>query len=77
LQAVFFGERKVKGEAPGDPADPCPGRLGRPGFAVATLVGAERRAALGILQACGQLARQLHGVRQVHGCFIPSTFSAG
>ena len=24
-----------------------------------------------ILKACGQLARQLHGVRQVHGCFYP------
>ena len=24
-----------------------------------------------ILQACGQLARRLHEVRQVHGCFYP------
>ena len=24
-----------------------------------------------ILQACGQLARRLHAVRQVHGCFYP------
>jgi hypothetical protein len=25
----------------------------------------------GILQACGQLARTLHGAGQVHGCFYP------
>ena len=24
-----------------------------------------------IIQACGQLARRLHGARQVHGCFYP------
>ncbi|MGE7956885.1 lipopolysaccharide kinase InaA family protein [Pseudomonas sp. NPDC089530] len=71
LQAAFFGERKVAGET-------------RAILLTRALDGwndldslllqweqlsPEQHAA--ILRACGQLARHLHGVRQVHGCFYP------
>ncbi|POM12040.1 lipopolysaccharide kinase [Pseudomonas sp. WP001] len=71
LQAVFFGERKVKGER-------------RAMLLTRALDGwndldsllehwsqssdAQQRA---ILLACGRLARRLHSVGQVHGCFYP------
>ena len=48
--------------------------LGEPSFArefrnIQRQLSAPQRQA--ILQACGQLARRLHEVRQVHGCFYP------
>ncbi|PWE38207.1 lipopolysaccharide kinase [Pseudomonas prosekii] len=71
LQAVFFGERKVAGEVRAilltralDGWDDLDSLLQR----WADLSAAQHSA---ILQACGQLARRLHGVRQVHGCFYP------
>jgi hypothetical protein len=71
LQAAFFGERKVKGEVQAilltralDGWDDLDSLLQR----WSELSAAQHSA---ILQACGQLARQLHGVRQVHGCFYP------
>ena len=71
LQAVFFGERKVAGEVRAilltralDGWDDLDSLLLR----WADLSAAQHSA---ILQACGQLARRLHGVRQVHGCFYP------
>jgi len=71
LQAAFFGERKVKGEVQAilltralDGWDDLDSLLQR----WSDLTAAQQSA---ILQACGQLARQLHGVRQVHGCFYP------
>ncbi|TWD46480.1 lipopolysaccharide kinase InaA family protein [Pseudomonas sp. SJZ131] len=71
LQAVFFGERKVAGEVRAilltralDGWDDLDSLLQR----WADLSAAQHSA---ILRACGQLARRLHGVRQVHGCFYP------
>ncbi|MDB6445986.1 Lipopolysaccharide kinase (Kdo/WaaP) family protein [Pseudomonas sp. NFACC32-1] len=71
LQAVFYGQRKVDGEVRAilltralDGWDDLDSLLHRwPALTVA------QRCA--ILQACGQLARRLHGMRQVHGCFYP------
>jgi len=71
LQAAFFGQRKVDGEVRAvlltralDGWDDLDSLLQR----WSELSPAQQA---GILQACGQLARRLHGVRQVHGCFYP------
>ncbi|MEB0044856.1 MULTISPECIES: lipopolysaccharide kinase InaA family protein [unclassified Pseudomonas] len=71
LQAAFFGQRKVNGEFRAilltralDGWDDLDSLLQR----WARLSATQHTA---ILQACGQLARRLHGVRQVHGCFYP------
>jgi hypothetical protein len=71
LQAVFFGERKVNGEVRAvlltralDGWDDLDSLLQR----WADLSDAQHSA---ILKACGELARRLHSVRQVHGCFYP------
>lgn len=71
LQAVFFGERKVNGEVRAvlltralDGWDDLDSLLQR----WADLSDVQHSA---ILKACGELARRLHGVRQVHGCFYP------
>ncbi|NWB30965.1 lipopolysaccharide kinase InaA family protein [Pseudomonas gingeri] len=71
LQAVFFGERHVKGERRAmlltralDGWNDLDSLLEQ--WAQLTL---DQRQA--ILRACGQLARQLHALRQVHGCFYP------
>ncbi|AZL66565.1 MULTISPECIES: lipopolysaccharide kinase InaA family protein [Pseudomonas] len=71
LQAVFFGERKQAGQhrailmtrALDDWSD-----LERLLEQWPQLPEGQRR---GILQACGQLARTLHGAGQMHGCFYP------
>jgi len=71
LQAAFFGQRKVKGDVRAilltralDGWDDLDSLLQR----WSELSAAQQSA---ILKACGQLARRLHGVRQVHGCFYP------
>ncbi|MFC3945189.1 lipopolysaccharide kinase [Pseudomonas gingeri NCPPB 3146 = LMG 5327] len=71
LQAVFFGERNVRGERRAmlltralDGWNDLDSLLEQ--WAQLTL---DQRQA--ILRACGQLARQLHALRQVHGCFYP------
>jgi hypothetical protein len=71
LQAVFFGERKVAGETRAilltralDGWDDLDSLLPQ----WAQLSVAQRTA---ILRACGVLARRLHALRQVHGCFYP------
>ena len=71
LQAAFFGERKVAGEVRAilltralDGWSDLESLLAR----WSQLSTAQQSA---ILKACGLLARQLHGVRQVHGCFYP------
>ncbi|MDB5996918.1 MAG: lipopolysaccharide kinase [Pseudomonas sp.] len=71
LKAAFFGERKVDGEVRAillthalDGWDDLDSLLQR----WSGLSAAQHSA---ILQACGQLARRLHGLRQVHGCFYP------
>ena len=71
LQAAFFGERKVKGEVHAilltralDGWDDLDSLLQR-----WSQLSAGQQSA--ILKACGHLARRLHGVRQVHGCFYP------
>lgn len=71
LQAAFFGQRKVKGERRAmlltralDDWNDLDSLLEQ----WPQLTDAQHRA---ILQACGQLARHLHSVGQVHGCFYP------
>lgn len=71
LQAVFFGMRKVAGETRAilmtralDGWDDLDALLAQ----WAQMPESQRQA---VLEACGQLARQLHGLRQVHGCFYP------
>lgn len=71
LKAAFFGERKVNGEVRAilltralDGWDDLDSLLQR----WSELSAAQHSA---ILKACGQLARRLHGARQVHGCFYP------
>ena len=71
LQAVFYGERKRKGQhrailmtrALDDWSDLDSLLAQWP------QLSAEKR--LGILQACGRLAHTLHAAGQVHGCFYP------
>jgi hypothetical protein len=71
LQAVFYGQRKVHGEVRAvlltralDGWDDLDSLLQRwPSLT------AEQRST--VLNACGQLARRLHGMHQVHGCFYP------
>ena len=71
LEAVFFGERKVPGERRAilmtralDGWNDLDSLLEQ----WSQLTGEQQQA---ILRACGQLARRLHAVRQVHGCFYP------
>ena len=71
LDAVFFGERKVPGERRAilmtralDGWNDLDSLLEQ----WSQLTGEQQQA---ILRACGQLARRLHAVRQVHGCFYP------
>ena len=71
LQAAFFGERKVAGEHRAmlltralDGWNDLDSLLEQ----WSELSDVQQRA---ILLACGQLARQLHSVGQVHGCFYP------
>ena len=71
LQAAFFGERKVNGERRAmlltralDGWNDLDSLLEQ----WSQLSDAQHRA---ILLACGRLARQLHSVGQVHGCFYP------
>ncbi|AZD05971.1 InaA protein [Pseudomonas chlororaphis] len=71
LQAAFFGERKVAGETRAilltralDGWNDLDSLLQQ-----WTQLSPDQHAA--ILRACGLLARQLHAVRQVHGCFYP------
>ncbi|KPA99609.1 lipopolysaccharide kinase InaA family protein [Pseudomonas asplenii] len=71
LQAAFFGERAVKGERRAvlltralDGWSDLDSLLEQ----WSQLAPTQRQA---ILRCCGLLARQLHGVRQIHGCFYP------
>jgi tRNA A-37 threonylcarbamoyl transferase component Bud32 len=71
LQAVFYGERKQGGEHRAilmtralDEWTDLEQLLGR----WAQMDAPQRQA---ILQACGRLARTLHGAGQMHGCFYP------
>lgn len=71
LDAAFYGERKVPGERRAvlmtralDGWSDLDTLLEQ----WPQLTGEQQQA---ILQACGQLARRLHAVRQVHGCFYP------
>lgn len=71
LEAVFFGERKVAGERRAilmtralDGWNDLDSLLEH----WPQLTHGQQQA---ILRTCGQLARQLHAARQVHGCFYP------
>nr|BFE91986.1 hypothetical protein GCM10020185_25220 [Pseudomonas brassicacearum subsp. brassicacearum] len=73
LQAVFYGQRKVNGEVRAvlltralDGWDDLDSLVQR----WSSLTAAQRTT---ILNACGLLARRLHGMHQVHGCFYPKT----
>ncbi|WP_103309031.1 MULTISPECIES: lipopolysaccharide kinase InaA family protein [unclassified Pseudomonas] len=71
LQAVFYGQRKVEGEVRAilltralDGWDDLDSLLQR----WPSLTATQRTT---VLNACGLLARRLHGMHQVHGCFYP------
>lgn len=71
LQAVYYGERKVAGEHRAilmtralDEWSDLEHLLGE----WSSLSLGQRQ---GVLRACGQLARTVHGAGQVHGCFYP------
>jgi hypothetical protein len=71
LEAVFYGERKMPRDYRAilmtralEGWDDLDSLLGQ----WPELSEVQRQ---GILRACGLLARKLHGVRQVHGCFYP------
>ncbi len=71
LQAVYYGERKIEGQRRAilmtralDEWTDLDLLLGQ----WQELDDGQRH---GILRACGQLARTLHGAGQVHGCFYP------
>ncbi|MFW9268523.1 lipopolysaccharide kinase [Pseudomonas sp. D2-30] len=71
LQAVFYGRRKVDGEVRAilltralDGWDDLDSLLER----WPSLTTVQRTT---IVQACGHLARRLHDMHQVHGCFYP------
>ncbi|MHA6198550.1 lipopolysaccharide kinase InaA family protein [Pseudomonas wadenswilerensis] len=71
LQAVYYGERKVDGQRRAilmtralDDWNDLDSLLGQ----WPHLPLPQRQ---GILRACGELARTLHGAGQVHGCFYP------
>lgn len=71
LQAAFFGERRLPGE---QRAILLTRALDGWQDLDSWLQGWAQRSELqraDILRACGELARRLHGARQVHGCFYP------
>jgi hypothetical protein len=71
LQAVFFGERKVAGETRAILLTRALDGWNDLDSLLQQWAELSDLQHLAILRACGQLARQLHGLRQVHGCFYP------
>ena len=71
LEAVFFGERKVPGERRAILMTRALDGWNDLDSLLAQWPQLTEQQQQAIVLACGQLARQLHGLRQVHGCFYP------
>ncbi|WDH23413.1 lipopolysaccharide kinase InaA family protein [Pseudomonas chlororaphis] len=71
LQAAFFGERKVAGETRAILLTRALDGWNDLDSLLQQWVQLSPDQHAAILRACGLLARQLHAVRQVHGCFYP------
>ncbi|UBM25700.1 lipopolysaccharide kinase InaA family protein [Pseudomonas sp. p1(2021b)] len=71
LQAVFYGERKGNGRHRAILMTRALDDWRDLDSLLAQWPQLEAANRLGILQACGQLARTLHAAGQVHGCFYP------
>ncbi|MBF8739829.1 lipopolysaccharide kinase InaA family protein [Pseudomonas guariconensis] len=71
LQAVFYGERKGNGQHRAILMTRALDGWRDLDSLLAQWPQLEAASRLGILQACGQLARTLHAAGQVHGCFYP------
>lgn len=71
LQAVFYGERKGNGQHRAILMTRALDDWRDLDSLLAQWPQLEAANRLGILQACGQLARTLHAAGQVHGCFYP------
>ncbi|WP_166357963.1 lipopolysaccharide kinase InaA family protein [Pseudomonas akapageensis] len=71
LQAIFFGERRVKGERRAILITRAPDGWSDLDTLLADWPTFELGRREAILKACGALARVLHGAGQVHGCFYP------
>jgi hypothetical protein len=71
LQAVFYGERKHNGQHRAILMTRALDKWSDLEGLLAQWPQLAEGAQAGILKACGQLARTLHGAGQVHGCFYP------
>lgn len=71
LQAVYYGERKHNGEHRAILMTRALDDWGDLESLLGQWSQLDEVAQAGILKACGQLARTLHGAGQVHGCFYP------
>jgi len=71
LQAVYYGERKVDGERRAILMTRALDEWTDLDLLLGQWEQLSTSARQGILRACGQLARTLHGAAQVHGCFYP------
>ena len=71
LEAVFFGERKVPGERRAILMTRALDGWNDLDSLLEQWPQLTREQQQAILRTCGQLARQLHAARQVHGCFYP------
>ncbi|MFJ4372307.1 lipopolysaccharide kinase InaA family protein [Pseudomonas japonica] len=71
LQAVFYGERKVDGERRAILMTRALDEWTDLDLLLGQWQQLDTGQRHGILRACGQLARTVHGAGQVHGCFYP------
>ncbi|MFP3515901.1 lipopolysaccharide kinase InaA family protein [Pseudomonas sp. SIMBA_077] len=71
LEAVFFGERKVPGERRAILMTRALDGWSDLDSLLEQWSQLTREQQQAILRTCGELARQLHAARQVHGCFYP------
>ncbi|HKS11688.1 MAG TPA: lipopolysaccharide kinase InaA family protein [Pseudomonas sp.] len=71
LQAVFYGERRVAGERRAILMTRALDGWSDLDSLLARWPQLDAVQRVGILQACGQLARTLHRAGQMHGCFYP------
>ncbi|WP_313643839.1 lipopolysaccharide kinase InaA family protein [Pseudomonas sp.] len=71
LQAVFYGERKHNGQHRAMLMTRALDQWNDLDSLLAQWPELDDAARIAILNACGQLARTLHGAGQVHGCFYP------
>ncbi|WP_341303900.1 lipopolysaccharide kinase InaA family protein [Pseudomonas sp. TMP25] len=71
LQAAFFAERKLPGEYRAVLLTRALDGWQDLDHWLSIWATLERSLRVGILQACGELARRLHESGQIHGCFYP------